>query len=110
MNRSFQTKPQSYGVTQKEGSEELSSHTQHKCSLGAPLLCLARHSSIKGQPAGAGRRDTSILGMHFHGMHSLMALTCAQTTGMQLHSHRNQEQFTPTEGISHVDGFLLVSD
>ena len=42
MNRSFQTKSQPYRVTQKEGSGEPPSHTQHKCSLGAFQLCLAR--------------------------------------------------------------------
>lgn len=42
MNRSFQTKPQPYGVTQKEGSGEPPSHTQHKSSLGAFQLSLAR--------------------------------------------------------------------
>lgn len=69
LNGSFQTKPQSqsYGVTQKEGSEELSSHTPHKCSLGASRLRLAQHSSIKAQPAGAGMRDTEPSRMHLAG-------------------------------------------
>lgn len=47
MNRSFQTKPQPYGVTQKEDSEELSSHTWHK---HPGPLCLALHNKAPSKP------------------------------------------------------------
>lgn len=45
LNRSFQTKPQSYRVTQKEGSEELSSH--NAAPRGPLSFRLAQQGAIK---------------------------------------------------------------
>lgn len=52
LNRSFQTKPQSYRVTQKEGSEELSSH--NAAPRGPLSFRLAQQGAIK-DPAVPGR-------------------------------------------------------
>lgn len=106
MNRSFQTKPQSYRVKQQEGSEELSSHTGHKCSPGAAQLGLVGHSSVKAPPAGQVCRQLNGP-CTFTGCISWETQACAETTGICFHPHRLQEHFTPT-GVHPWDGFLQV--
>lgn len=88
MNRSFQTKPQSYRVKQQEGSEELSSHTGHKCSPGAAQLGLVGHSSVKAPPAGQVCRQLNGRGIFSSLCRNPRHMFPSTPTSGALHTHR----------------------